>query len=133
MTACWWIARSRFAIFEQHFKVKNTLQLQYGLHDDFNAIKYIRFEMAEILILIQSYTSKLKTCKKWNAVFRPICLLVYIRCIIKPVNEKLAEKKWNFPPDLFTSILQVYSILVFNTSKLQTGRKEIGFFARLFY
>jgi len=39
-----------FAIFEQHFKVKSTLQLQYGLHYEFSAIKSICFEMAEILI-----------------------------------------------------------------------------------
>jgi len=36
--------KTNLAVFEQHFKVKNTLQLQH------RAIKLIRFEMAESLI-----------------------------------------------------------------------------------
>jgi len=80
----------------------------------------------------------------------------YIRCIIKLLNKELAEKKWTFSPSLFTSILQVYSILVNDkvaekkwaflpdcfTSILDVysilvndklAEKKIDFFARLFY
>ena len=33
------VIRSGFAIFERHFKVKNTLQLQHGLRYDFSLVK----------------------------------------------------------------------------------------------
>ena len=53
---------------------------------------------------------KKMTEKKWN--FSPDYFTSILRVHSVPVNDKLTEKKWTFSPDCFTSILHVFSILV---------------------
>ena len=52
-----WIENNTISFLKK--RNKNTPQFRYGLDYDFRAIKQIRFEMAEILIL-----NKLKTLSK---------------------------------------------------------------------